>query len=109
MGSYVDISKGLSVCTSSWRRANSNAMPIRAKSLEPTSNSSLAVDDAHLSGFDEAIMLTDDGTVSEGAHATSSPCVMAASRHPAVSEDILEGITRKRPHRHDWQRIWHGG
>jgi len=32
MGSYVDISKGLSVCTSSWRRANSNAMPIRAQS-----------------------------------------------------------------------------
>src|SRR6266853_921982 len=31
MGNYLDISVGLSVCTSSWRRANSNAMPVRAK------------------------------------------------------------------------------
>ena len=94
MGNYVDISAGLNVCTSSWRRANSNAMPIRAKVTGAYINSSLAVDDAHAAGFDEAIMLTHDGTVSEG-----SSCNLFILRNgklatPALSEDILEGITR---------------
>jgi branched-chain amino acid aminotransferase len=94
MGNYVDISAGLSVCTSSWRRANSNAMPVRAKVTGAYINSSLAVDDASAAGFDEAIMLTDDGTVSEG-----SSCNLFILRNgklstPELSEDILEGITR---------------
>ena len=94
MGNYVDIAAGLNVCTSSWRRANSNAMPVRAKVTGAYVNSCLAVDDATAAGFDEAIMLTDDGTVSEG-----SSCNLFIIRNgkfitPAVSEDILEGITR---------------
>ena len=94
MGNYVDISSGLNVCTSSWRRANSNAMPIRAKVTGAYINSSLAVDDATAAGFDEAIMLTQDGTVSEG-----SSCNLFILRNgkfatPALSEDILEGVTR---------------
>ena len=94
MGDYVDISAGLSVCTSSWRRANSNAMPVRAKVTGAYINSSLAVDDATAAGFDEAIMLTHDGTVSEG-----SSCNLFILRNgkfatPALSEDILEGVTR---------------
>ena len=94
MGNYVDIGSGLNVCTSSWRRANSNAMPIRAKVTGAYINSSLAVDDATAAGFDEAIMLTQDGTVSEG-----SSCNLFILRNgkfatPALSEDILEGVTR---------------
>src|SRR5207237_2560338 len=94
MGNYVDISAGLNVCTSSWRRANSNAMPVRAKVTGAYINSSLAVDDATAAGFDEAIMLTHDGTVSE-----ASLCNLFMLRNgklstPALSEDILEGVTR---------------
>jgi branched-chain amino acid aminotransferase len=94
MGNYLDISTGLSVCTSSWRRANSNAMPVRAKVTGAYINSSLAIDDASAAGFDEAIMLTHDGTVSE-----ASSCNLFILRNgrlatPALSEDILEGITR---------------
>jgi len=94
MGNYLDISAGLNVCTSSWRRANSNAMPVRAKVTGAYINSSLAVDDANAAGFDEAIMLTHDGTVSEG-----SSCNLFILRNgklatPALSEDILEGVTR---------------
>jgi len=94
MGNYVDISAGLNVCTSSWRRANSNAMPVRAKVTGAYINSSLAVDDATAAGFDEAILLTHDGTVSEG-----SSCNLFILRNgklstPALSEDILEGVTR---------------
>jgi branched-chain amino acid aminotransferase len=94
MGNYVDIDAGLKVCTSSWRRANSNAMPVRAKVTGAYINSSLAVDDANAAGFDEAILLTHDGTVSEG-----SSCNLFILRNgklatPALSEDILEGVTR---------------
>ena len=94
MGNYVDIDAGLNVCTSSWRRANSNAIPVRAKVTGAYINSSLAVDDAHAAGFDEAILLTHDGFVSEG-----SSCNLFILRNgklatPAFSEDILEGVTR---------------
>ena len=94
MGNYVDISAGLNVCTSSWRRANSNAMPVRAKVTGAYVNSSLAEDDANAAGFDEAILLTHDGTVSEG-----SSCNLFILRNgkfatPALSDDILEGVTR---------------
>jgi branched-chain amino acid aminotransferase len=94
MGNYVDINAGLSVCTSSWRRANSNSMPVRAKVTGAYINSCLAVDDATTSGFDEAIMLTHEGIVSEG-----SSCNLFVLRNgrlatPALSDDILEGITR---------------
>lgn len=94
MGNYVDIDAGLNVCTSSWRRANSNAMPVRAKVTGAYVNSALAVDDAKAAGFDEAIMLSNDGTVSEG-----SSCNIFILRNgkfvtPSISEDILEGVTR---------------
>ena len=94
MGNYVDIASGLSVCTSSWRRANSNAMPVRAKVTGAYVNSSLAVDDATAAGFDEAIMLTDDGTVSEASSCNLFMLRRGRLATPAVSEDILEGITR---------------
>ena len=94
MGNYVDISSGLSVCTSSWRRANSNAMPVRAKVTGAYVNSSLAVDDATAAGFDEAIMLTDNGTVSEASSCNLFILRRGRLATPAVSDDILEGITR---------------
>ena len=69
-------------------------MPVRAKVTGAYVNSSLAVDDAKSAGFDEAILLTNDGAISEG-----SSCNLFLLRNgklatPAVSEDILEGITR---------------
>ncbi len=94
MGNYVDISTGLSVCTSSWRRANSNAMPVRAKVTGGYVNSALATDDALAAGFDEAIMLTHDGTVSEGSSCNLFIMRRGKLATPAVSEDILEGVTR---------------
>src|SRR6266851_7220920 len=94
MGNYVDINAGLSVCTSSWRRANSNAMPVRAKVTGAYINSCLAVDDATATGFDEAIMLTHDGTVSEGSSCNIFLLRNGKLATPALSEDILEGVTR---------------
>jgi branched-chain amino acid aminotransferase len=94
LGSSVKNTSGLSVCTSAWRRAHSNALPVRAKVGGAYVNSSLAVDDATLAGFDEAILLTHDGTVSEAS--TSNVFLVRNGKlaTPALSEDILEGITR---------------
>lgn len=94
MGNYVDISAGLNVCVSNWRRVSGNAVPVRAKTTGAYINSSLAVDEATANGFDEAIFLTQSGTVSEG-----SSCNIFVVKRGRISttrpaDDILEGITR---------------
>jgi len=94
MGNYVDISAGLSVGTSSWRRANSNAMPVRAKTTGAYVNSALAVDDAKSNGFDESILLTHDGYVSEGSSCNIFVIRNGKIATPSVADDILEGVTR---------------
>jgi len=94
MGNYVDISSGLNVCISSWRRVSGNAMPVRAKTTGAYINSSLAVDEAAAAGFDEAIFLTQSGTVSEGSSCNIFMLKKGKLVTPSPSDDILEGITR---------------
>jgi branched-chain amino acid aminotransferase len=94
MGNYVDISAGLSVCVSSWRRASGNALPVRAKTTGVYVNSALAVDEAAAAGFDEAILLTQAGTVSEGSSCNIFVVKRDKLHTPRPADDILEGITR---------------
>ncbi len=93
-GNYVDISSGLNVCVSSWRRINDNAIPARSKVTGAYINSALAVDDALEAGFDEAIFLTSDGHVSEGSSCNVFIVRGGKLITPPVTADILEGITR---------------
>jgi branched-chain amino acid aminotransferase len=94
MGNYVDISAGLNVCVSSWRRVSGNAMPLRAKTTGVYVNSSLAIDDAAAAGFDEAIFLTESGYVSEGSSCNLFLVRRGQISTPGTAFDILEGITR---------------
>ncbi len=94
MGNYVDISAGLNVCVSSWRRISGNAAPVRAKTTGAYINSSLAVDEAAANGFDEAIFLTQSGTVSEGSSCNLFVVKQGRVSTPRAADDILEGITR---------------
>ncbi|HEX9038670.1 MAG TPA: branched-chain amino acid transaminase [Ktedonobacterales bacterium] len=94
MGDYVDISGGLNVCVSAWRRVSGNAIPVRAKTTGGYVNSALAVDDAAAAGFDEAIFLTDSGAVSEGSSCNLFIVKRGQIFTPRASDDILEGITR---------------
>ncbi len=57
--------RGVSVKISSWRRHDPNAMPTAAKSIGMYVNSSLAKVEAIKAGYDEAVLLTSDGRVSE--------------------------------------------
>jgi branched-chain amino acid aminotransferase len=94
MGAYFDIDRGLSVTVSGWRRNDDNAIPARAKATGGYLNAALAIADAQDAGFDEAIMLTQAGTVSEGSAANLFLVQDGRLVTPAVSEDILVGITR---------------
>jgi branched-chain amino acid aminotransferase len=93
-GDYVETSGGLSVGVSSWRRIEDNAAPARAKLTGIYVNSALAKSEAVLNGFDESIMLTHDGHVSEG----SAENIFMVSRGrlvtPPATDNILMGITR---------------
>jgi len=91
---YLDSRKGLHAGVTSWRRVEDNAIPGRAKICGAYVNSALASDEVRRNGFDEAIFLNEDGHVAEGA--SSNLFIVRAGRliTPAVSDNILEGITR---------------
>jgi branched-chain amino acid aminotransferase len=93
MGNYVELT-GLKCCISSWRRTPDNAIPARAKLTGSYINTALAVDAAHRAGYDEAIFLTQDGSVSEASAANIFLARKGRLITPDVTSDILEGITR---------------
>ena len=94
MGDYIDIERGIRCITSSWRRIADNAIPARAKISGSYVNSALAKNEALENGFDEAIMLSHDGHVSEGSAENLFMLRDGVFYTPPVTEDILEGVTR---------------
>ncbi len=91
---YLDASKGLHACISSWRRVDDNSAPARAKLTGIYVGSALAKTDAVKSGFDEAILLTADGHVAEGSAENIFIVRGKSVITPPVTDNILEGITR---------------
>jgi branched-chain amino acid aminotransferase len=92
-GNYLDLDAGIRCQTSTWRRVPDTSIPARAKVTGLYVNSALAKTEAMQNGFDEAIMLNDDGHVSEGSGEN-----VVIVRHgrlitPARSDNVLEGIT----------------
>lgn len=93
-GKYIPKEGGIRACVSSWRRVHDSAIPARAKITGSYVNSALAKTEAYLNGFDEAILLTDDGHVSEGSAENIFLVRNGRLITPSVTENILEGITR---------------
>lgn len=93
-GAYIDIEKGLKVGVSSWKRIDDNMIPARAKIAGAYVNSAFAKSEALLNGFDEAIMLTADGHVSEGSAENLFMFTGGKVVTPSVVENLLVGITR---------------
>jgi branched-chain amino acid aminotransferase len=94
LGDYVNIESGLDVVVSSWRRLSDNAIPSRAKSVGSYINSSLASSEAKLAGFDEAVLLREDGTVAEGSAMNLFIVQDGKLITTPPTADILVGITR---------------
>ena len=93
-GPYLDITKGITCCVSSWRRIDDNMIPPRAKITGLYVNSALAKTEAVDNGFDEAIMLTHEGHVSEGSGENVFLVMDGRLVTPQSSDNILIGITR---------------
>jgi len=85
---------GLRVCVSSWRQLNDNAIPNRAKIVGAYAAHALVKSDAVLAGFDEAIVLSEDGNVSEGSAMNLFIIKDGRIATPLTSDRILQGITR---------------
>ena len=92
---YLDPSGGVTTGTSSWRRADDSAAPPRAKITGLYVNSALAKSEAIANGFDEAIMLSHDGHLSEGSAENIFLVKNGIILTPDPSQNVLEGCTRR--------------
>jgi branched-chain amino acid aminotransferase len=91
---YLDADKGVRCCTSSWRRVDDTMIPARGKITGIYVNSALAKTEANEMGFDEAILLSHDGHVSEGSGENIFLVRDGKLVTPSGSDNILMGITR---------------
>ncbi len=94
LGNYFGDVEALNVCVSSWARLSDDALPPTGKFSGAYVNSVLAKIEAVQNGYDEAILLTKDGFVSEGSGENVFLVRNGTVLTPPPSDDILEGITR---------------
>jgi branched-chain amino acid aminotransferase len=94
-GSYVDNEEGSHVTISSWKRVDDNMIPARGKISGAYVNSAFIKTDAQRAGFDEAIVLNQDGHVSEGSAENFFIIRKGVACTPPITDNILEGITRR--------------
>ena len=96
-GAYLGdegLRQGIRVKVSSWKRVGPNTIPHAAKATGIYLNSMLAVSEANRAGYDEAILLTDDGFVADGSGENVFVVKDGALATPPLSTSILPGITR---------------
>ncbi len=93
-GNYVEIESGIRCMVSSWRRLPDESLPPRAKITGAYAQSALAKSEAVEAGFDEAIVLTIGGHVSEGSAENLFMYKDGVFATPPATDDILEGVTR---------------
>lgn len=93
-GDYLDVTKGIRVCVSSWWRISAQSVPPGAKINGTYVNSSLAKAEALEKGYDEAILLSHEKTVAEGSGENLFLVKNGKLITPPLSETILPGITR---------------
>jgi branched-chain amino acid aminotransferase len=94
-GRYVDNEEGAHVTFSSWRRVDDNSIPARGKIAGSYVNSAFIKTDAMVAGYDEAIVLNQAGHISEGSAENLFMIRNGVVVTPPVTEDVLEGITRR--------------
>ncbi len=94
LGNYVDITKGLKICVSSWRRLDDNTIPPRSKVGGAYANTALIITEALNAGYDEALVLSADGHVSEGSAMNFYLVENGKLITSPITDNILVGITR---------------
>jgi branched-chain amino acid aminotransferase len=94
-GTYLETDLPARVGVSSWRRIDDGMIPARGKIAGGYVNSALIKSEAIMNGFDEAIVLNSQGHVSEASAANIFIIRKGVAITPPVTDDILEGITRR--------------
>jgi branched-chain amino acid aminotransferase len=92
-GPYLDVDKAR-CCVSTWHRPEDNVIPPQIKAAGIYINNALAKTEAQSNGFDEAIMLSPDGHISEGSGENLFLVIDGKLVTPASQNNILIGITR---------------
>ena len=92
---YLDDDTNAHVTISSWRRVDDNIIPARGKISGAYANSAFIKTDAVRAGFDEALVLTQEGHISEGSAMNFFMMRDGLLITPPITENILEGITRR--------------
>ena len=96
-GAYLGedgLRNGIRVKVSSWQRVGPNVIPHVAKATGVYINSMLAVGEANRAGYDEAILLTAEGTIADGSGESIFIVRDGVLYTPDLSASILVGITR---------------
>ncbi len=96
-GTYLGddgMKNGIRCKISSWKRVGANTIPHAAKATGIYLNSMLAVIEANRAGYDEAILLTDDGFIADGSGENVFVVKDGKISTPPLSTSILPGITR---------------
>lgn len=94
-GRYVAKEEGVHVTFSSWRRVDDNMIPARGKVSGAYVNSAFIKTDAERAGFDEALVLNQDGHISEGSAENFFIVRNGVVATPPITDNILEGVTRR--------------
>jgi branched-chain amino acid aminotransferase len=96
-GTYLGaeaLKTGIRAKISSWQRVSPNIVPHVSKATGVYLNSMLAVTEANNAGYDEAILLTPEGTVADGSGENIFIVRDGVLYTPDLATGILPGITR---------------
>ena len=93
-GNYIASDRPLRCQTSSWRRPEDSMMPTGVKITGLYTTSILAKTEAVTAGYDEAVLLNWDGTVSEGSGENLFMVSNGRISTPSETDNCLLGITR---------------
>jgi branched-chain amino acid aminotransferase len=88
------LQSGIRAKISSWQRVSPNIVPHVSKATGVYLNSMLAVTEANNAGYDEAILLTPEGTVADGSGENIFIVRDGVIYTPDLATGILPGITR---------------
>ena len=94
-GLYIKNDTSAHVTISSWRRIDDNSIPARGKISGAYASSALVKTDAARGGFDEGLVLTQDGHLAEGSAMNIFMLRDGVLVTPPITDNILEGITRR--------------
>jgi branched-chain amino acid aminotransferase len=97
-GAYLGedaLENGVRIKISSWRRNSQNALPSSAKATGQYINGVLAKMESVMAGYDEAVLLNDQGYLTDGSGENLFIVRERMVTTPPIQAGCLDGITRK--------------